>query len=54
MTKKNGKMFTKNGKRPERMILTSEECIKRMLSFPQRKEQIIAAVRKNKNRSVSS
>jgi hypothetical protein len=54
MSKKNGKLTPKRGKRPERMEISPEECIRRMLSFPQRKEQIIAAVRKKKNRSVSS
>jgi hypothetical protein len=61
MAKKNGKMPAKNGrpaakksKRPERMILSTEEVIKRMLSFPERREAFIAAIRKGKNRGVSS
>ena len=55
MTRKNGRMAAKNGKptakkgkRPERMILSTEEVIKRMLSFPERKEKMIAAIRKSK------
>ena len=39
-------------KRPERVKLTAEESLKRMKAFDQRKEQIVAAVRKGKNRSV--
>jgi hypothetical protein len=40
--------------RPKRAKLTAEESLKRMETFPERKEQIIAAVRKSKGRSVSS
>ena len=40
--------------RPKRARLTAEESLKRMEAFPERKEQIIAAVRKSKNRGVSS
>jgi hypothetical protein len=40
--------------RPKRARLTAEESLKRMESFPERKEQIVAAVRKSKNRGVSS
>ena len=40
--------------RPKRAKLTPEESLKRMEAFPERKEQIIAAVRKSKSRSVSS
>ena len=40
--------------RPKRARLTAEESLKRMKSFPERKEQIVAAVRKSKNRGVSS
>ena len=39
--------------RPKRARLTAEESLKRMESFPERKEQIVAAVRKSKNRGVS-
>jgi hypothetical protein len=35
-------------KRPKRAKLTEEEILKRMASFDERKEQIIAAVRKGK------
>ena len=35
--------------RPKRARLTAEESLKRMEDFPQRKEQIIAAVRKSKS-----
>lgn len=54
MSKKNGKITAKRAKRPERMKLSAEECIKRMLSFPERREAFIAAIRKGKSRSVSS
>lgn len=54
MASKNGKATAGNGKRPERMILSTEEVIKRMLSFPERKEAFIASIRKGKNRGVSS
>jgi len=40
--------------RPERMKLSPEEILKRMAAIDERKEQIIAAVRKGKNRSVST
>ena len=39
--------------RPERMKLSPEEILKRMATIGERKEQIVAAVRKGKNRSVS-
>ncbi len=35
-------------KRPKTAALTEEEILKRMASFDERKEQIIAAVRKGK------
>ena len=41
-------------RRPRRAKLTAEEVRKRMESFPERKEQIVAAVRKSKNRSLPS
>jgi hypothetical protein len=55
MTKK-GKKRTKGitAERAERVKLTAEESLKRMLEFDQRKEQFIAAVRKGKNRGVSA
>ena len=40
--------------RPKRAKLTAEESMKRMESFPERKEQIVAAVRKSKNRGLPS
>lgn len=40
--------------RPKRAKLTAEEALKRMEAFPERKEQIVATVRKSKSRGVSS
>ena len=40
--------------RPKRAKLTAEEALKRMEAFPERKEKIIAAVRKSKDRSLRS
>jgi len=40
--------------RPKRVKLTSEESLRRMEAFSERKEQIIAAVRKSQNRNLSS
>jgi hypothetical protein len=37
---------------PKRVKLTAEESLQRMEDFPKRKEQIVAAVRKSKNRSL--
>jgi len=61
MAKKNGKMTAKNGKAAakksrwsQRMILSAEESIKRMLAFDERREAFIASIRKGKNRGVSS
>ena len=42
------------GQRPKRAKLTAEESLKRMEAFPERKEQIIAAVRKSAGRSLPS
>jgi hypothetical protein len=39
-------------KRPERVKLTAAESLKRMQAFSKRKEALVAAVRKGKNRSV--
>ena len=39
--------------RPKRARLTVEESLKRMEAFPERKEQLVAAVRKSKSRGVS-
>ena len=40
--------------RSKRVKLTAEESLKRMEAFPERKEQIVAAVRKSKSRGVPS
>jgi len=40
--------------RPKRAKLPAEESLKRLEAFPERKEQIVAAVRKGKNRNLSS
>ncbi len=40
--------------RPKRVKLTAEESLKRLEAFPERKDEIIAAVRKSKGRSLSS
>ena len=44
---------SKNG-RPPRVYLSPEESLKRTQEFDQRKEAFIAAVRKGKNRGVST
>jgi hypothetical protein len=36
--------------RPKRAKLTAEESLRRMETFPERKEQIVAAIRKSKDR----
>lgn len=40
--------------RPRKVRLSEEESRRRMEAFPERKEEIIAAVRKSKTRGVSS
>ena len=40
--------------RPKRARLTAEESLRRVEAFPERKEQIVAAVRKSKGRGLSS
>jgi hypothetical protein len=40
--------------RPMRAKLTAEESLRRIEAFPQRKEQIVAAVQKSKSRGPSS
>ena len=50
--KKRGK--TCSTERAERVKLTAEESLKRMQEFAKRKEQFVAAVRKDKDRSVSA
>jgi hypothetical protein len=39
--------------RPKRARLTAEESLRRIEAFPERKEQIVAAVRKSKGRGLS-
>jgi hypothetical protein len=39
-------------RRPKRAKLSAKESLKRMGEFAKRKERIVAAVRKGKNRSV--
>ena len=51
--KPNGSKAAKAG-RSQRMKLSAEESLKRMQEFSQRKEALIAAVRKGKNRGVSA
>jgi hypothetical protein len=40
--------------RPRRAKLSAEESLRRIAAFPERKEQIIAAVRKSKGGGLSS
>jgi hypothetical protein len=40
--------------RPKRATLTAEESLRRMESFPERKEQIVATIRQSKGRGISS
>ena len=40
--------------RPKRAKLTAEESLRRMESLPERVEEIVAAVRKSKNRDLST
>lgn len=49
--KKSGKS---SAGRADRIKLTAAESLKRMQEFAKRKEQFVAAVRKNKNRSISA
>ena len=39
-------------KRPKRARLGAEESLRRLEAFPERKEHLIASVRKSKNRAV--
>ena len=41
-------------RRPKRAKLSAAESLKRMEAFPERKEQIVAAVRKSKGRGIPS
>jgi hypothetical protein len=38
--------------RPKRAVLTAEESMERMDAFSERRDQIVAAVRKSKSRSL--
>jgi len=40
--------------RPKRAKLTAEESLRRLDTFPERQEQIVAAVRKSKSRGLPS
>ncbi|HET6382855.1 MAG TPA: hypothetical protein VFJ58_05640 [Armatimonadota bacterium] len=40
--------------RPRHAALSAEESLKLMEAFPERKEQIVAAVRKSKDRTLPS
>ena len=40
--------------RPKRMKLTADEAIKRVESFPQRRDEFVASIREGKNRSLPS
>jgi hypothetical protein len=53
VSKKNAKGAEKNG-RPKRRKLSAEESLRRMKEFDKRKESFIAALRKSKDRGVSS
>jgi len=53
MSKRSERAVTTSG-RSKRLRLSPEETLKRMQTFARRKEEFIAAVRKGKNRSVSS
>jgi hypothetical protein len=50
--KKRAKAFS--AKRAERAKLTAEESLKRLQEFAKRKEQLVATVRKGKDRGVSA
>jgi hypothetical protein len=54
MAKKRAKNQELKIVRPERAKLSAEESLKRMEEFDSRKEKIIAAVRKGKDRGVSA
>ena len=53
MPKKKAKA-AKEEARPQRRKLTAEESLQRMKEFDKRKEAFIAALRKSKDRGVSS
>ncbi len=54
MAKKPRRRLTVKASRSQRVKLTTEESLKRVREFAQRKEAFIAAVRKGKNRGVSA
>ena len=54
MAKKPKKKNVAIVRRPERVVLTREEVLKRMKDFPKRKEQFIASLREGKDRGVRS
>lgn len=53
MAKKNAKTSGENG-RPKRRKVSAEESLQRMKEFDKRKESFIAALRKSKDRGLSS
>jgi hypothetical protein len=53
MSKKKAKAAGEDG-RPQRRKLSAEESLQRMKEFDKRKESFIAALRKSKDRGVSS
>ena len=53
MAKKRKKVKEWKIQRPERAQLSAEESLKRMQEFAKRKEQFVADIRKNQNRSLS-
>jgi hypothetical protein len=53
VARKKAKTSEANGQ-PKRRKLSAEESLQRMMEFDKRKESFIAALRKSKNRSLSS
>jgi hypothetical protein len=53
VAKKKARAAAENG-RPQRRKLSAEESLQRMKDFDKRKESFIAALRKSKDRGVSS
>ena len=49
-----GEAYEVRVERPKRAKLSAEESLRRMEAFDERKEQIVAAVRKSKGRGLSS
>jgi hypothetical protein len=54
MAKKTEEIEEIRTERPRRAKLSAEESLQRMKDFPKRKEEFVAAVRKGKDRSISS